>query len=166
MKILTTPWRMDYIEHTGKGDGCIFCDLLASGAPDEEIYVLRRKPRSFLVLNIYPYTPGHLLAVPVRHTASMEDLEPEELVELFELCQTGEKLIRRTLGCRSMHTGANLGRAAGAGVPGHLHFHIVAWPEGELWKRWESAATLPEALAKTYHRLARQLAEAEAAGEG
>jgi len=159
MEILTTPWRMDYILHTRDEDGCIFCRLLARQAPDEKRFILRRGAECFLVLNIYPYTPGHLLAVPRRHAAAIGELSPPELAELLGFCQLGERLLRRTMGCRSIHTGANLGRAAGAGVPEHVHFHIVAWPEGELWKQWAAAATLPEALEKTYRRLAGALAE-------
>jgi len=158
MEILTTPWRMDYIERAHREAGCIFCNLLARKEPDERVYVLRRGTRSFLVLNIYPYTPGHLLAVPYRHVGTIAGLEREELDELLAFAQLGERLLRRTLGCRSIHTGANLGRAAGAGVPQHVHFHVVAWPEGELWKRWEGATALPEALEQTYRRLAAALA--------
>ena len=159
MEILTTPWRMKYIEQTHREQGCTFCNLLARQASDEERYILRRGARAFLVLNVYPYTPGHLLAVPYRHSGTIAALEPVELEELLAFCQLGERALRRTLGCRSIHTGANLGRAAGAGIPQHVHFHVVAWPEGELWKRWEAASELPETLEQTYRRIAAALAE-------
>ncbi|MFH1144180.1 MAG: HIT domain-containing protein [Candidatus Eisenbacteria bacterium] len=162
MEILTTPWRMDYIQQARDEQGCIFCNLLARQASDAELYVLRRGEHAFLVLNIFPYTPGHLLAVPYHHAAHISDLSPAQLAEVLAFCQIGERLLRRTMGCRSIHTGANLGRAAGAGVPEHVHFHVVAWPEQELWKRWESAAELPEALEQTYRRLAEALTELEA----
>ncbi|MCK4412871.1 MAG: HIT domain-containing protein [Candidatus Eisenbacteria sp.] len=164
MDILTTPWRMAYILAARSQSGCIFCDLLAREGSDAERFILERREHAFLVLNIYPYTPGHLLAVPYRHTALVNELTSEELAELFALCQTAERLLRRAYGCRSVHTGANLGRAAGAGVPDHLHFHIVAWPEGELRERWDGAESLPESLEQTYQRLMAARALPRAAG--
>ena len=159
MQFLTTPWRMEYVLSTSRHEGCVLCDLLANDVADEQRFILQRGKESFLVLNIYPYTPGHLMAIPYRHVASVSELSCDELAELLDLCRTGEKILRRTYGCRSVHTGANLGRAAGAGVPGHLHFHIVAWPAAGLWERCADAAEPPETLAETYARLRNVLAE-------
>jgi ATP adenylyltransferase len=163
MDILTTPWRMAYIEAQAEAE-CIFCCLLARECRDAERFILERREHAFLVLNIYPYTAGHLLAVPYRHVAALNDLAPEALTELLLLCQEAERLLRRAYGCRSVHTGANMGRAAGAGVPDHLHFHIVAWPEGALRERWEGAETLPEPLEATYERLMAARAAIAAGG--
>ncbi len=159
MQILTTPWRMDYVLQTQRSEGCVFCQLQAAGKPDHESFILHRSRQAFLVLNIYPYTPGHMMAVPQRHVATIGELQADELDELLGLCSIGERLLRRSCGCRSIHVGANLGRAAGAGVPGHLHFHIVAWPEGQLWDRWAEAEVLPETLEVTYARLTALLAK-------
>jgi ATP adenylyltransferase len=159
MKILSTPWRMAYIQRSRQETGCLFCDLLADPRTDAERFILHRARRSFLVLNIYPYTPGHLMVVPYAHAATLGALEEGDLDEMLALCQLGERLLRRAYGCRSIHAGANLGQAAGAGVPEHVHFHVVAWPEGELWERCTTAETLPEHLETTYDRFVKLLPE-------
>lgn len=153
MRYLTTPWRMKYVVSTSEQKGCIFCELLARKETDEAKHILARGRDAFLVLNLYPYTPGHLLAVPYRHVSSVAELTGSEMDEILALCGTGEKLLRRAFGCRSVHVGANVGRAAGAGIPGHLHFHIVVWPAGHLWERWANAEEPPESLAEIYSRL-------------
>ncbi len=158
LQILHTPWRRAYVAKAMKTAGCIFCDLLATNKTDAERYILKRGERAFLILNIYPYTPGHLMAVPYRHVAHLGDLEAEELPELFRLSQLAERLLRRAYGCRSVHTGANLGRAAGAGVPDHLHFHSVAWPEDPLWETCCVAGRPPESIDETYRRFCEILA--------
>jgi ATP adenylyltransferase len=149
---------MEYIRRSQQGEGCVFCELLADARGDAERLILLRAPESFLVLNAYPYTPGHLLAVPYRHVPNLGGLPPAALDELLRLTQLGERAVRRAFGCRSLHMGANLGRAAGAGVPGHVHLHVVAWPEDGLWQRWEAAATPPEALEATCRELREILA--------
>jgi ATP adenylyltransferase len=153
MQTLPTPWRMDYIRRGPRNDGCIFCDLLASPGTDAERFILRRDPEAFLVLNIYPYTPGHLMAVPYRHAPNLSALAPEELDALWRLSQLGERMLRRAYGCRSVQIGANLGRAAGAGVPTHVHLHVVAWPESVLWERWTGADSPTATLRQSYDRL-------------
>ena len=161
MRYLTTPWRMKYVISTAQYKGCVFCDLLSDDREDPDCFILRRGKHGFLVLNIYPYTPGHLMAVPYRHVATLGELEPAEIEELLDFCRRGEEALRRAYGCRSVHGGANLGRAAGAGVPGHLHLHLVAWPAGQLWQRWATAEEPPETLPETYTRLTRLLDEIE-----
>jgi len=162
METLPTPWRMEYIQRGPRPDGCIFCELLASPGTDEERFILRRDPEAFLVLNIYPYTPGHLMAVPYRHAPNLSALAPAELDALWRLSQLGERMLRRAYGCRSVQIGANLGRAAGAGVPTHVHLHVVAWPEGALWESWAAAASPTATLRQSYDRLQAVRRELEA----
>jgi ATP adenylyltransferase len=157
MRILSTPWRMAYIKRDQRGEGCIFCGLLTDARTDEERFILHREAEAFLVLNIYPYTPGHLMAVPYRHAAGLGGLSASELEALLRLAQLGERALRRSFGCRSVHVGANIGRAAGAGVPGHVHLHVVGWPERGLWERWADAQAPPETLRETYARLRASL---------
>jgi ATP adenylyltransferase len=159
MQVLPTPWRMDYITRTREVSECIFCSLVAEVADDAPRFILHRARRAFLVMNIYPYTPGHLLVVPYAHAPNLVSLDASTHDEMLALCQLGERLLRRSYGCRSIHVGANLGRAAGAGVPEHLHYHIVAWPEGALWERCCLAEDLPEGLPATYARLRACLLE-------
>lgn len=161
MEILHTPWRRTYVVGAREYEGCVFCDLLNEAAPDEARYILYRAPQSFLLLNLYPYTPGHLMAIPYRHVATLQELREEELSELLAVSALAERLLRRTYGCRSVHTGANLGAAAGAGVPGHVHLHTIAWPESPLWEACRDSEEAPEDLATTYARLAAALAQEE-----
>jgi ATP adenylyltransferase len=159
MEILVTPWRMEYIKHGAQSDACIFCALLAATGSDAERFILHRDPEAFLVLNIYPYTPGHLMAVPYRHASNLSDLTAAELDALWRLSQLGERAVRRAYGCRSVQIGANLGRPAGAGVPAHVHLHVVTWPERGLWERWAGAAKPPETVRESYARLTAVLGE-------
>ncbi len=158
MEILHTPWRRKYVISARDYPGCPFCDLLAAKGSDQDRFILHRADTAFLVLNIYPYTPGHLMAVPFRHVSSTEDLKPGQLLELLNLCRLAEKILRRAYGCRCVHAGANLGQAAGAGVLGHLHFHIVARPEDPLWERCRRDSEPPESLEETFRRLQEALA--------
>ena len=158
MEILHTPWRREFVVAARDYEGCLFCNLLAADKPDTNKLILHRAAHAFLILNAYPYTPGHLMAVPYRHAARTTDLAPEELREALDLCCLGEKLLRRAYGCLKVHGGANLGAAAGAGVPGHLHFHIVAQPAGPLWERCKSGDAPPESLEQTHRRLRQILA--------
>ncbi len=153
LEILHTPWRRKYVVSARETEGCVFCDLLSDKRSEKERLILHRGKSGFLMLNLYPYTPGHLMAIPYRHLSSTIEIESNELGELMELCCLGERLLRRAYGCRSIHIGANLGEAAGAGVPGHLHFHIVAWPEQPLWEACKNDTRPPEAVQETYKRL-------------
>jgi ATP adenylyltransferase len=159
MKILHTPWRRPYVVSAREYRGCLFCDILAAEGPDRERYILKRGEHALLLLNAFPYTPGHLMAVPYRHLADSTALTPDEFGELLAFAGLGEQLLRRCYGCRSVHGGANLGAAAGAGVPGHLHIHLIAWPEPPLYERCQDALEPPEPLPETYQRMCAVLAE-------
>lgn len=152
MEFLATPWRLRYIEQAREPQGCPFCGLLTDGRDDAARLIVHRAEQSMLLMNLYPYTPGHLLVVPFAHSPRLAALPPPTHAEMLDLCRLGERLLRRAFGCRSVHLGANLGRVAGAGVPDHVHYHIVAWPEGGLWERCD-ADELPESLATTYARM-------------
>jgi ATP adenylyltransferase len=159
MEILHTPWRRTYVLGARSTPGCLFCGLLAEPCRDDELFILRREPHGCLMLNAYPYTPGHMMAIPYRHAPGLADLPHGELLELLQLAQLAERLLRRAYGCRAVHIGANLGAAAGAGVPEHLHLHIVARPESPLWDRCAEAVATPETLSTTRARLEAALAE-------
>jgi ATP adenylyltransferase len=157
MEILHTPWRRKYVVGARETRGCLFCDLLANPGSDAERLILHRGTRAFLLLNLFPYTPGHVMAIPYRHVASTLDLQPDEFEELLILCGLSERLLRDAYGCQSVHIGSNLGEAAGAGVPGHLHFHIVEWPEQPLFEACKNDEVAPEAVTETYERLSKRL---------
>lgn len=123
MDTIWAPWRTIYI---GKdhGSACIFCEKLDSDN-DMENYVIRRANKTFSLLNLYPYNNGHLLIAPQRHVGDICELDHEELFELFTETQSMTALLRTALNPEGFNIGINLGKVAGAGVPGHLHIHIV-----------------------------------------
>lgn len=132
---------------------CVFCELLTHG--DEEVFVLKRTDRAFAVMNIYPYNPGHLLVAPLRHTGALEDLDPEELLETGKLLQESVDVLTGEMHPQGFNVGMNLGRVAGAGVPGHIHWHVVPRWGGDSNFMSVTAGTrvLPELVEDTFKRL-------------
>lgn len=159
MERLWNPWRMEYIESArdadpSSPDGCVFCNILAQG-DDEKVFILTRTERAFAVMNIYPYNPGHLLVAPLRHAASMEDLDAPELAETSALQQRALAALREEMSPDGFNIGMNLGRVAGAGIPGHVHWHVVPRWNGDSNFMSVTGETrmLPEALQDTYAKL-------------
>ena len=121
--ILYSPWRLQYIL-SEKEDGCIFCTK-PSKKEDKKHLILYRSVHSFVIMNMFPYNNGHLLVVPIQHVSRLNDLDPEEISDLFQTVQLCEKILEKTYSPDGMNIGLNLGRAAGAGIEEHLHVHIV-----------------------------------------
>ncbi|MEZ4655854.1 MAG: HIT domain-containing protein [Candidatus Eisenbacteria bacterium] len=122
MEEIWTPWRMRFItSHERNAGECVFCTILER----DPRHVLARSPHVYVVLNLYPYTPGHVLVIPHRHVARLGELMTEEIDGLTRAIDETERILRRTLGTELIHVGFNLGRAAGAGIEGHLHAHLV-----------------------------------------
>ncbi len=151
-------WRSDYVAGAGElqaGDGTLFEQLLTSGLPDDETYIVWRGERCFVVLNLYPYTSGHVLVVPVRPVADLADLEPSESSELWGTVEDAVTALRRAYDPDGVNVGLNLGRAAGAGIPGHLHVHCLPRWAGDTNFTTTVAATrvMPEPLGESWQRL-------------
>lgn len=145
---------MQYIQEAKEepdGGGCVFCAI----PDDEPERLLVRSELAYVVLNKFPYNPGHLLVVPLRHAGALEDLIPEENAELQALLQRGIGAIRRTAAPDGFNVGLNLGRIAGAGIPEHLHWHVVPRWSGDtnFMPVVGDTRVLPELLAETYRRL-------------
>ncbi len=117
------PWRGDFIR-SPKPKGCIFCRMLAE-KKDRDNLILLRAEHSFIVLNRYPYTTGHLMIVPNRHIGHLEKMPEPVLVEMMQLSRLAVKSLKAEFTSRGFNLGMNLGRSAGAGVAGHLHLHVV-----------------------------------------
>ena len=134
--------------------GCIFCDALGGG-DDRRSQILRRGPKAFLILNKYPYASGHVMAALNRHIGSLEETAPEELGQLMELVQEAVRALRSGYDPDGYNVGFNQGRAAGAGVPGHLHVHVVPRWSGDtnFMPVVSDTRVLPESLDTTYDRL-------------
>lgn len=133
MDHIAAPWRMDYIlsnsdntpkEEVKDGTGCIFCDFPKLD-DDEKHLILHRGEHAFVILNAFPYNPGHLMVVPYRHTADFPGLKPEELTEMTELTQTACKTLTELMHPQGFNIGMNIGKIAGAGIDQHLHIHVV-----------------------------------------
>jgi ATP adenylyltransferase len=135
-------------------DGCIFCDALAGG-DDRKSLILRRGPKAFLILNKYPYASGHIMAAINRHVGSLEETAPEEIGQAMELVQTAVRALGRAYSPEGFNVGLNQGRAAGAGMPKHLHIHVVPRWHGDInfMPVVGDTRVLPESLGTTYDRL-------------
>lgn len=186
MDRLWTPWRYQYVstaESTRRqgvppeleawpGDSdCVFCNMIAavghaveSGMPVEEAEraakILERGPRTFLVLNAYPYSTGHLMVVPYRHLSSLAELDRETAHELIESAQRAEQALRAVYSPHGLNFGMNLGKAAGAGVEAHLHLHgLPRWAgDTNFMTTVGETRVLPETLDITWERLRPALA--------
>ena len=156
MERLWTPWRMEYIKSAGADDqgGCIFCELPAKG-DDEAVYILVRSERAFAILNAYPYNPGHLMVAPFRHIGEVEALDETELLETGHLLQRSIGALRDVMQPQGFNLGMNLGRIAGAGLPDHLHWHVVPRWDGDtnFMPVLGQTKVLPELLGETYAKL-------------
>jgi len=117
------PWRIDYIL-SEKPEGCIFCEYPGQG-PGLDNLVLHVEERAFVVLNRYPYINGHLMVVPRAHVSRLGDLSADTMRDTALLLQETERIVRESIGPEGMNIGLNQGRAAGAGIDAHLHWHLV-----------------------------------------
>lgn len=154
MERLWRPWRAEYVTGVDQGDGCIFCDAFADG-DDVSSGVLYRGERVFVVLNAYPYNTGHVMVAPNRHVGEPRDLDDEEAHELTDVTFRSIDVLRDGMGPDGFNVGMNLGRVAGAGIPGHLHVHVVPRWSGDtnFMPVVGEAKVLPEMLADTDAKL-------------
>ena len=161
---LWSPWRIEYILRgdSGRRDGCIFCDLPAAGEDkDEANHLLARGEVSFVLLNAFPYNPGHLMAAPYRHVGDYERLTAEELAEMMAFAGRAIRAMREESSPHGFNLGMNLGQVAGAGIADHLHLHLVPRWGGDtnFMPVVGQTKVLPELLAETDRRLRRHFAE-------
>ena len=154
MDHLWTPWRYPYIAALSKPDGCVFCRMWDE-ARDQESFILLRKANSFVVLNKYPYTSGHLMVVARRHIPTLIEATESELMELIDNARDFEKALEAVYHPDGFNIGFNLGKSAGAGVAGHLHLHVVPRWQGDsnFVSVLGETRIIPEELTTTYHKL-------------
>ena len=154
MDHLWSPWRMEYIDNHEKEDGCVFC-IAQSKADGAENLIAFRGKLAYVILNRYPYTSGHLMVVPYEHKANLEDLGSEIRAEVMELTARCMTALREIYKPQGFNMGANIGSAAGAGVLGHVHIHIVPRWAGDtnFMSTLGDTRVLPEALEDTYKRV-------------
>ncbi|HUS04091.1 MAG TPA: HIT domain-containing protein [Dehalococcoidia bacterium] len=153
MKQLWAPWRIQYIE-SPKGSGCILCQKHRQNNDDAN-FILYRGQSNFIILNAFPYNPGHLMVAPYRHVANIEDLTSDESREHFNLVKKSLALLKEVLKPGGFNIGLNIGKIAGAGIEEHLHTHIVPRWQGDVNFMPVLADTrvISEGLAATYKKL-------------
>jgi ATP adenylyltransferase len=161
MDYLWTPWRCAYVSSAGKSPGCVFCEAVKSG-DDARAGIVYRGEHCFIILNAYPYTPGHVMVVPYAHLDELQKLPAEAAHEMMGLSQRMETVLRELYHPDGINLGMNIGKAAGAGIAGHIHMHVLP--------RWVADANflsvvgetriLPETLDVTWKRISGALAKA------
>jgi ATP adenylyltransferase len=156
MDYLWSPWRYRYVSQGGKSDTCIFCEK-AKAEPSQDLnnLVLFRGRANFIILNLYPYTTGHVMIAPYAHVGNLRDAEAQTLAEMMALSQRLQNALESTYHPEGYNLGMNLGRCAGAGIEGHIHLHVLP--------RWNGDANFmtvvgetrvePEDLHTTYDKL-------------
>ncbi|HEX7168969.1 MAG TPA: HIT domain-containing protein [Acidimicrobiales bacterium] len=158
---LWAGWRTEYVASAGAegpgDDGCVFCRILSSGEDDAVTKVVWRGGRVVAILNAYPYTSGHVMVMSERHVGEIEELAVEEAGELWHAVTAGVVALKAAYAPEGINVGANLGRAAGAGVPGHFHVHLLPRWNGDTNFMTSVAETrvLPESLDATWEKLSR-----------
>ena len=123
MKRIWSPWRVQYIRNQNP-TGCIFCDKPEENK-DSENFILYRGEKNFVIMNAFPYNPGHLMVVPYRHVGKLEDMTAEERNDHYEIVSRAVAILRESCKTDNFNMGMNLGRVAGAGIADHIHTHIV-----------------------------------------
>src|SRR5881296_4319322 len=162
METLWAPWRVEYFEKEPRDRN--FLETAARASNDAEHFVITRQKNSFLMMNRYPYSVGHLMAVPYRKTAELSSLGENEIVELWNLVTHAQALLRAATRAQGFNVGLNLGECAGAGVVDHLHIHIVPRWKGDtnFMPILSGTRMLSEALRALYDKLMEAQAEIEA----
>ena len=158
MDYIWTPWRYRYVADASKDDRCVFC-WAAQANDDSNTLIVHRAEKNFIILNRFPYTSGHVMVVPYAHVGELTAVAPDVLSEMMLLAQRVQMVLQETYHPEGYNLGMNLGRAAGAGITGHLHMHVLP--------RWSGDAsfmtvigetrTEPEELPTTYERLRKAL---------
>jgi ATP adenylyltransferase len=161
MDYLWTPWRYAYVSSAGKNQECVFCEAV-KGGDDARAGIVYRGEHCFIILNAYPYTPGHVMVVPYAHLDELQKLPAEAAHEMMSLSQRMETVLRELYHPDGINLGMNIGKAAGAGIAGHIHMHVLP--------RWVADANflsvvgetriLPETLDVTWKRISGALAKA------
>jgi ATP adenylyltransferase len=171
MDRLWSPWRYRYVSHAADDSGvCIFCDKATAapesggelrldgagnGARDKENLILWRGRHTYALLNLYPYTTGHLMVTPYAHMAELSAVPAETLAEMMALAQHAERILKQVYRCDGLNVGMNLGRAAGAGIAAHIHLHVLPrwFADANFMTTIGESRVIPEDLETTWGKL-------------
>ena len=158
MDYLWTPWRYAYVSNAEKVSGCIFCELVNQA--DDKAYIVHRAKHCFVILNAFPYTNGHVMIVPYGHVDKIQKLPADAAHEMIELSQKMEGVLRELYHPDGINLGMNIGKAAGAGIAGHIHMHVLPrWvADANFMSVVGETRVLPESLEVTYQRIRTAIA--------
>jgi len=154
MDRIWSPWRYRYVSTAQPDDECIFCAKSAA-SHDSENYIVHRGERNFVILNLFPYTSGHLMVAPYEHVASLEDADERTAIEMMLLARRSVAHLRAIYKPRGLNLGMNIGECAGAGIAGHIHMHVVPrWPgDANFMSVVGETRVMPEDITETYRKL-------------
>lgn len=154
MDQLWTPWRMKYLENEAHPEECPFC-LALNEADQDAMYLVFRGKKAFVILNRYPYTTGHLLVLPLEHQEKLSELDPDTRAEMMEMITHAIEVLQRVYQPDGFNVGLNMGGAAGAGIPRHLHWHVVPRWSGDTNYMTVAGGVrvLPELLEDTFKKV-------------
>jgi ATP adenylyltransferase len=158
MDYLWTPWRYQYVSTADKKPGCVFCEVQKQ--PDEQARIVLRAEHNFVILNTFPYTSGHVMVVPYAHLDELQKLPSPAATEMIALVQRLEGVLRDLYQPDGLNLGMNIGKAAGAGVAGHIHMHVLPrWvADANFMTVAGETRVLPESLDITWQRIREKLA--------
>ncbi len=158
MDRLWSPWRYQYVSKSAQTDDCIFC-AKGSASKDAENLVVFRGQLNFVLLNLYPYTNGHIMIAPYAHVATLDAAAAEAVAEMMQLARTWEAILSSVYKAPGINLGMNIGECAGAGVAGHIHMHMLPrWPaDSNFMTTVAETRVLPEDLASTYQKLTARI---------
>jgi ATP adenylyltransferase len=159
MDYIWTPWRYRYVADATKDDRCIFCDALEAN-DDTRMLIVERGKKNFVILNRFPYTSGHAMVVPYTHVGALADADGDTLAEMMQMAQRLQVALGNVYHPQGYNLGMNLGRAAGAGVTGHIHLHVLPRWAGDANFMTVTGETRvePEELSVTFERMRKALA--------
>lgn len=154
MDYLWSPWRYRYVSREAASDKCIFCEKAAE-TDDARNLILHRGERNFILLNLYPYTTGHMMIVPYEHVATVAEAQPETLTEMMLLARKASACLQDVYHPQGLNLGMNIGECAGAGIAGHIHMHLLPrWVgDSNFMTTISETRVIPEELTETYRKL-------------
>jgi ATP adenylyltransferase len=158
MDYLWTPWRYAYVSSAEKSSECVFCNAVKAG-DDAKALIVHRAAHCYVILNAYPYTPGHVMIVPYAHLDELQKLPAEAANEMMALSQRMESVLRDLYTPDGVNLGMNIGKAAGAGIAGHIHMHVLPrWvADANFLSVVGETRVLPETLEETWKRVTATL---------
>lgn len=159
MDYLWTPWRYAFVTTAHKIAGCVFCE--APKRTDEEARIVFRGQHCFIIINAFPYTSGHVMVVPYEHLDQLQNLPDDAAREMMSLCQKTEAVLRELYNPEGVNLGMNIGKAAGAGIAGHIHMHVLPrWlADANFMSVVGETRVLPESLEETFTRMKQKFSE-------